>query len=412
MFGERLLNSHYLPDEAISDNRGRIMKNATDVTSCDSGTLETDAHIGRNENTYLTISDPALLVAWQRLLAYFEESKRQRRLGTILRRALIGFTWLASVLAVLIALPYFSSREITKELLRISLILLPILLAGLMTFAIEFTPSVTWIVHSALFNAIDHEIFRYRMKVGDYREEFPISERQRNLVQNIERQKMTNVVPIIESEIPYWNYEATATNIPAYVKKHYLYWTKDDGFSPLSSTQYLEQRVLIRRDWYVAKSRGLFRSERRFKAAILVIAGIGSIAAGISANLAWLVVITTATVTAITSYGQLRRNTEDHTAYFDTIHKIDERLALWRILPEHERTSPEVTSNLASDIEDLFREEIIMWQRQARRAQSVAEQSLIQNVRELIRDEKRSNSSSLTVMEHTKQPESANNVND
>ena len=115
---------------------------------------------------------------------------------------------------------------------------------------------------------------------------------------------------------------------------------------------------------------------------MLVIAAIGSVAAGISAELAWVVVVTTAVVGAFTTWMELRMQGRTYGNYHVTAEKMDRKLSEWRIAPPDKQANPDFVAQMVYDCEMIFRDEEITWMRQALQSQMAAEQTLVKNLNE------------------------------
>src|SRR5256885_1781839 len=96
-------------------------------------------------NTVRTTADQVLLAAWRRFLDYDAASANQKVHHTRIRTSIILLGFAASALAV--AITYRASNPVIEsigEYLHAALIILPIISAGLLTYASMFAPSLSW----------------------------------------------------------------------------------------------------------------------------------------------------------------------------------------------------------------------------------------------------------------------------
>lgn len=331
-----------------------------------------------DETAYLTTRDPALLEGWRRYRAYSAASGRQKRLYLMLRTWIIRMSLLASSLAAIVMIPMFLQNQEISSVIRVALIALPITVAGMMTFAGEFTPNSAWIIFRVAAQQILHETYLYRTKAGLYsKNDLTIRAKQQLFITRI-TQKVNDVTQSLTSE-------ETATVEPVLLEyedaeKVAEYANKPkrwgDGFSPISGTDYVETRIVSQRNWYISRLQTDYRKLRRARLSILVFAGAGSVIAGISVQLAFMVVITTAIVTAITTWMQLEMQGKTYGHYNLTANKLDAVLASWHILSDDEKEDPERVARLVENVEGILEDEELAWMQQAIQSQMLAQQSM------------------------------------
>ncbi len=347
---------------------------------------------------YRTINDPALQYAWHYYSTYDKVSNKQKVNHIQHRRQIIILGFTATIVAVMLVLPgfkqfldYLEARsEVTSIILWIRGIFLvsaPIAIGALMAYTLQFSPSLGWVVHRVGAEKIWREVYLYRMNADGYAQaDLSVADKQAMLrtAVNKVREEIEKLDILIPSHQPIKGVDqaALAKQIvyDPKTKTGYTDSPDDDGFSPLSGTAYVVHRVIPQRDWYVDKIDTDYRNLRRTRIAVLTIGGLGAVAAAIGLGWEQYVVVTTALITAITTYVQLRMYGQVYPTYHMTVSKIDAELADWRGVPDAQRESPTVVSGFVKKIEDLFNDERLKWMDQATQAMVNGDQSLMRNV--------------------------------
>ncbi|MGB1287495.1 MAG: SLATT domain-containing protein, partial [Aggregatilineales bacterium] len=142
------------------------------------------------------------------------------------------------------------------------------------------------------------------------------------------------------------------------------------------SENYISTRVVSQRNWYIKKLRADYLKLRKTRFAILIFAGIGAVIAGVAIQWAFVVVITTAMVTAITTWMQLEMQGQTYGHYNLTANTLDEMLSEWYILSDEQRMRPEILAKLVFDVEGVLENEELAWMQQAIQSQMLAQQSM------------------------------------
>src|SRR5579885_3552913 len=137
------------------------------------------------ESTIRTKADQALQAAWRRFLDYDAAAGKQRVHHRRIRTWIIVLGLAASTLAVISSyrnnalLASLASSPSTDprisaainlfwEVLHVVLIFVPIIIAGLLTYAYQFAPSLSWVAYRIGAEVVRREIYLYRMQAGDY----------------------------------------------------------------------------------------------------------------------------------------------------------------------------------------------------------------------------------------------------
>ncbi|MCB9452154.1 MAG: DUF4231 domain-containing protein [Anaerolineaceae bacterium] len=311
--------------------------------------------------------DPALVSAWQRLLDYDRISSGQKSSYQTTRSWIIVLGLFTTAFAV-----FNTYIPVLESIFRIALIIMPIATVLLMNYASQFAGSTVWLQHRASAEIIRSQIYRYRVRVGDYQGK---SQRERqyillNSIQDINRQ-VTNQESPPHTQIPAEEVVVTVTqktNAPA----------EDDGFSDMTVENYIAWRVRPQLDWYTKKIQNDYRNMRRERVWSLVVSGAGSVLAAMGETFAALVAVTTAMGIALNRRAELRMYGATYSIYQWAANQLQEELEEWNILPDSEKTEDTITEFVLR-IESVFSEEREMWRDQATQIQMSSEQAIFSN---------------------------------
>ncbi len=218
-------------------------------------------------NTIHTVDDLALQAAWRRFLDYDTAAGFQKVSHTRIRSTIIVLGLVASVLAVAST---YSGLFIDplKTPIRVVLIFVPILSAALLTYAYQFSPSLSWVAYRIGAELVRREIYLYRMQAGDYTGLTPGQQQQLILTRLNEANKRVNKIGAPD---PYL--QTTTIDIPKAISGK-TDTPADDGFSALTPDEYITYRIVPQKDWYIRKARSDYANMRRWR-----VYGLGAAAA-------------------------------------------------------------------------------------------------------------------------------------
>ncbi len=333
---------------------------------------------------YRTVNDPALQYAWQYYITYDGVSVSQKDRHTRQRLRIIWLAIAATIIAVLFApkpiTNFLASQpdiERAVETLRwLFLVAAPIALAGMMSYALQFAPSMAWVVHRVAAEKIRREIYLYRMNAGDYADP-NLTKLQK---QNMLRQAVNDTrdeIEKIDVPIPAHRVTKTLTEEDVVGKTDNK---ADRGFKLITGSDYIAYRVIPQRTWYVNKINKDYNNLRNFRTLILIVGGAGSLVAVFGNGWEQYVAITTALVAALTTFTQLKMYGQVYPMYHVTVGKLDAVVANWLGLPSTQRNDPEHYAEYVTQIEDIFNDERLKWMNQATQAMINGDQSLMRNV--------------------------------
>src|SRR5258708_6100702 len=248
-------------------------------------------------NTIHTVDDLALQAAWRRFLDYDTAAGFQKVSHTRIRSTIIVLGLVASVLAVAST---YSGLFIDplKTPIRVVLIFVPILSAALLTYAYQFSPSLSWVAYRIGAELVRREIYLYRMQAGDYTGLTPGQQQQLILTRLSEANKRVNKIGAPD---PYL--QTTIVDIPkAVVGKTNN--PADHGFSTLTPDEYITSRIEPQKDWYIKKARSDYSQMRRWRVYGLGAAAASSAVAALGVEP--MVAATTAVGVALATYMELQ----------------------------------------------------------------------------------------------------------
>lgn len=373
------------------------------------GPVETDPAV---LSAVRTGDDVALRTAWQRYLEYSSASNKRKRTQEAVRLFIIILSVVVVVLAVIST--YLSTergrlevlaaggtvvsaesraeamdglcaimRQSTPadclasinnliELNKIILIALPLVIAGTLTWMMQFMPGTAWIGYRVGAELVRYHLYLYRMSAGDFNGKG--SNDQQELLLDRIKQARKRVDQLGSSE-PYTL--AVPADLASAVKAK-CDDERDDGFSPLTVDEYLLYRIRPQREWYVRKLHRNYSDLRNWRAGVLFVTGLGAFLVAI--NLEPWVAVTTSLATAAGIFIDLKMYGRTYSIYHTAVMELDEEVARWLALPQERKDKPDEISLFVKSIEDIFQRERERWMQQAMQSQTASEQSLLRNV--------------------------------
>jgi hypothetical protein len=367
-----------------------------------------------------TPDDVALRTAWQRYLEYSTASDKRKRTQEAVRELILVLTVLVVILAVIST--YLGSerarlevmvglapaaaaldaslaeaagetqslgdlcavmRQATPadcltsvnnliELNKIILIALPLILAGMLTWMMQFMPGTAWIGYRIGAELVRYQLYLYRMQAGDYTG-LSANAQQEQLLERVKQARRR--VDQLGSSEPYTL--PTPSDLAAAVKAK-CHDPRDDGFSVLSVEEYLLYRIRPQREWYVKKLHRNYSDLRNWRAGVLLLTGLGAFLVAIGFE-PW-VAVTTAMATAAGIFIDLKMHGRTYAIYHTAVMELDEETARWLALPQEMKDEPAEISDFVKRIEDILQRERERWMQQAMQSQTASEQGLLRNV--------------------------------
>jgi hypothetical protein len=362
-------------------------------------------------SAFRTVDDVALRTAWQRYLEYSTASNKRKRTQEAVRQFIVALSVVVVVLAVistylstargrlevLAASPIVTAEAQAEalgglcafmrqpdpagclasvnnliELNKIILIALPLLIAGTLTWMMQFMPGTAWIGYRIGAELVRYQLVLYRMSAGDFMGKGP-NEQQELLLDRVKQARRR--VDQLGSSEPYTL--ATPIDLGAAVKAK-CDDERDDGFSPLTVDEYLLYRIRPQREWYIRKLHRNYNDLRNWRAAVLFVTGLGAFLVAI--NLEPWVAVTTALATGAGIFIDLKMYGRTYAIYHTAVMELDEEVARWQALPQERKDEPREISEFVKTVEDILQRERERWMQQAMQSQTASEQSLLRNV--------------------------------
>ncbi len=358
-----------------------------------------------------TKDDVALRTAWQRYIEYSTASDKRKKTQEAVRQFIIVLSVVVVVLAVVstylstergrlevltasIAVTPAAQSEAMDglcaimrqpipsdcldsvnnliELNKVILIALPLLIAGTLTWMMQFMPGTAWIGYRVGAELVRYQLYLYRMAAGDFTGKSP-NEQQELLLDRIKQARRR--VDQLGSSEPYTL--AAPPDLAAAVKAK-CNDERDDGFSPLTVDEYLLYRIRPQREWYIRKLHRNYNDLRNWRASVLFVTGLGAFLVAI--NLEPWVAVTTAMATAAGIFIDLKMYGRTYAIYHTAVMELDEEVARWLALPQDRKDESAEISDFVKSIEDILQRERERWMQQAMQSQTASEQSLLRNV--------------------------------
>lgn len=373
------------------------------------GPVETDPAV---LSAVRTTDDVALRSAWQRYLEYSTASNKRKKTQEAVRLFIVILSVVVVVLAVVST--YLSTERGRLEVLasgaaivsaeagaeamgglcaimrqpapaeclasinnlielnKIILIALPLIIAGTLTWIMQFMPGTAWIGYRVGAELVRYQLYLYRMSAGDFSGKGP-NDQQELLLDRIKQARRR--VDQLGSSEPYTL--AVPADLASAVRAK-CDDERDDGFSPLTVDEYLLYRIQPQREWYVRKLHRNYSDLRNWRAGVLFVTGLGAFLVAI--NLEPWVAVTTSLATAAGIFIDLKMYGRTYSIYHTAVMELDEEVARWLALPQDRKDEPAEISVFVKAIEDIFQRERERWMQQAMQSQTASEQSLLRNV--------------------------------
>ncbi len=235
--------------------------------------------------------------------------------------ALLGVV--ATILAVIINQYTEDLPEVVGQILKYTLIGVPILISGLAAYRNRFYGGGEWLTLRAAAEEILKEIYIYRTILqGQPGRDKWMSHRLTTILRRVYKSMGGQLVlDPYEGELPPYYYSSDPNS--------------DPGFNDLTGDEYLRYRLVDQRDWHRKKITGLQAERKRTQLIILAMGGIGALFAAIGGVWVAWVAVSAAIASAMSGWEQLRGLDETISIYSRVI------LELTIIRDDWESTAPE-----------------------------------------------------------------------
>lgn len=321
--------------------------------------------------------DKVLTQAWEVFADYDLNARLQQNRFNTLQLAIITIGVIGTALAIIQQvyapkdpqnnlLPVFLPRDANGNLtptfplvwwiLYHLLIITPILLTVLITASNRFKQGSKWLLLRAGAESIKREIFRYRARAMDYKDE---SEKQLSKrVEDITRRTMRTEANL--SALVRYNKDK---GFPPYMDAAR---GGDDGFSYLTPDRYVEVRLGDQLNFFQRKSLKLERQLKVLYWLTFVIGGAGTYLAAVNQQV-WIA-LTTAIVAAIGTYLGYRQTENTLTKYNQAATDLSNVKAWWNALSAEEQSLQQNIDSLVEHTEQVLQSELDGWVQQMQNA--------------------------------------------
>jgi len=306
--------------------------------------------------------DNVLIQAWETFADYDLNANIQQKRFDRLQLAILGFGLLATALAIIKEVyPWTAPTPpdpwpLGYRILQRTLIVIPIVVTILVTAASRFKQGNKWLLLRAGAESIKREIYRYRSRAMDYKEnpEQQLSQK----VEDITRRTMRTDV----NSMALRRYDKDKGFPP------YMYATQggDDGFSYLTPDRYIQVRLGDQVNYFRKRT---LRYERQLKALYwltFIIGGVGTYMAAID-KAVW-VALTTAVVAAIGTFLAYKQTESTLTKYNQAATDLANVKAWWISLPAEDQSKQENIDSLVEHTEQVLQSELDGWVQQMQNA--------------------------------------------
>jgi hypothetical protein len=330
------------PDTIADPVLAEIVRDGTlDVVPLDSSPDRLADPIRQEAAAGVTLGD-----AWQRFATLDANANRRQRAFRRMQALILVLGLAAAALAVTHEqLPAGGSG--LRPGFRYLVLVIPIVLSVIVAGGNLFKPGSKWLLMRAAAEAIKREIFRYRTRAGAYRR----ADREQRLAQQIEQ--ITN--RLAQTEVNTTALRPYEGRIPPDM---YCAGT-DDGLSILSANEYVATRIADQTRYYERTLVRLHRALVGWQIAVLALGGLGTLLAALGGTV-W-VAVTTAAVSAITTYLGYRQIEMTITTYNQVRTDLANVMGWWRALPAPAKADPANVDTLVDHAEKVLELELAGW---------------------------------------------------
>lgn len=281
--------------------------------------------------------------------------------------------WFANLLLQIttaLSLDYETITSTMERGLSFVIILIPIFISILVAGSVKFNMGVNWVMLRSGAESIKREIYRYRTQVDVYSSdpnknpEIAKGETRdvtlARKTKQISKRVMETQVNMSELEV----YDYKREGLPPV----YGVAPADDGFSNMTAEQYIHWRIEDQFDYYRRKAKRLAQELQRFQWSIYILGGLGTLMAAIELEI-W-VAVTSALVTALSSFLEFKRVETNLIACNMAAADLYDIRTWWRALPETAKQQQANKETLVKSAEAVIQGENASWLTEMREALS------------------------------------------
>jgi hypothetical protein len=253
-----------------------------------------------------------------------------------------------------------NNTESTSELfLRYVIIILPISISILVASSTYFKYGNKWVMLRNAAEEIKSEIYQYRTRVGNYKENKDSSNDQQKPLKPEE--KLSQQIEIINNQL--MTSEVGLSSLSKYEgklpPKMYGAAENDDGFTILDPDKYVSIRIDDQINYYQGKTGKIYKNLQILQWLIFIAGGIGTFIAALGFEL-W-VALTSTIVSVFTIYLQYNQIENTLIKYNQALTQLNNIKTWWSILSDAERKDPLNIDKLVNATESTLVTEHQTW---------------------------------------------------
>lgn len=316
--------------------------------------------------------DTAIDSAWRRFNAYDKQAARLKTRYLQFRLYIILASFATTVVAVLDS--QAESDTFLKDLLQVSLILLPLLSAAILTFAARFESGIAWVGYRGAAETVKRGIYELRVRRSMTFITQDDIDKLREVVKhaNAHLDEMGVTTPLFVDSIDETNPDSSELAKPNYVDMP----GKDDGYAPIELDAYIKWRILPQAEWYGKRAVRDYNRTRQYRALILGVSILGPVLAYFGLGV-W-VAVTVAGIAAISAYLALKQFEQNYGVYNKTARQLEDLVNDYRVKSEGMKLQDKLM--WLGQIENVIGGEREVWQLSVLRGQAATEEALNQLV--------------------------------
>lgn len=306
-------------------------------------------------------------------------------LAIFLTWAAMGFPPLPEVVAVVQANSTPGQTDTTAytnihrdNLIKIALIILPLLSAGMLTFASRFETGIAWVGFRLVSESIRRKIYELRVK----RSLEPLTQDD---LEDLRTHVLTQRAMLDEMGIvtPLWGEQYQPDG--DFVRPLWTDVEEDDGYAPLPLDCYVSYRVVPQTNYYRRRIQSDYGKTRNYRGWILFIGALGAFLAAV--DYGEFVAVTVAGVTALQAHLSLREHEHSYNIHVRTLLLLEDRIASYYIQLKHiigktnyDEMERQTILDYVESVENILDEERAMWKNSVLQGQEATESSIAQLV--------------------------------
>lgn len=315
--------------------------------------------------------NPTLEDAWQSFAKYDKNAVKAQKRFILQQKLILGLGVTATTLAV----AYSTLDRIAEtgeggwlqplanepllQVMHGCVIIIPIVLSVLIAGSVKFNMGISWVMLRSSAEALKKEIFRYRLRVGEYyQEDGNPDSRDVHLARKVKQISKR----LMETQVNQTGLEPYNGKLPPYAAEG------DDGFSDLIPDNYVECRVEDQFNYYQKKALRLSRELQRFQWLVYILGGIGTSLAAFGFDV-WIAV-SSALATAFASFLEFKRVETNLVSCNMAASDIYDIRTWWRALSPPAKAQQSNIEILVGSTEAVIQSENLGWVQEMRDALS------------------------------------------